>query len=153
MVPVAEISDPKNDYNLNLPRYIDSTEPEDLQDIDGHLRGGIPDRDIDGLDRYWQVIPGVRVALFKNGDRPGYCQFRLPIAEVKPAIFGHAEFTAFNELRDQALRQVEKSQHSAAQRISTRTAIPRRSSRPSPRICSPTSGKRRCSMPTTCINT
>ena len=43
MVPLAEISDPKNDYNLNLPRYIDSTEPEDLQDIDGHLRGGIPD--------------------------------------------------------------------------------------------------------------
>ena len=51
LVPVAEISDPKNDYNLNLPRYIDSTEPEDMQDIDGHLRGGIPDRDIDALDR------------------------------------------------------------------------------------------------------
>ena len=47
MVPLAEISDPKNDYNLNLPRYIDSSEPEDLQDIDAHLRGGIPNRDID----------------------------------------------------------------------------------------------------------
>ena len=56
MVPVAEIADPKNDYNLNLPRYIDSTEPEDLQDIDGHLRGGIPERDIDDpvrLKSYW----------------------------------------------------------------------------------------------------
>src|SRR6266511_819883 len=41
MVPLSEISDQKNDFNLNLPRYIDSTEPEDLQDIDGHLRGGI----------------------------------------------------------------------------------------------------------------
>jgi type I restriction enzyme M protein len=41
MVPVEEIANPKNDYNLNLPRYIDSIEPEDLQDIDGHLRGGI----------------------------------------------------------------------------------------------------------------
>ena len=49
MVPLAEISDPKNDFNLNLPRYIDSTEPEDLQDIDAHLRGGIPIRDIDDL--------------------------------------------------------------------------------------------------------
>ena len=97
LVPVAEISDPKNDYNLNLPRYIDSTEPEDLQDIDGHLRGGIPERDIDALDRYWKVIPGVRAALFKKADRPGYCQLKLPIAEVKPAIFGHAEFTAFND--------------------------------------------------------
>ena len=47
MVPFEEIADPKNDFNLNLPRYIDSTEPEDLQDIDGHLRGGIPERDID----------------------------------------------------------------------------------------------------------
>src|SRR5262249_16599266 len=49
-VPLAEITDPKNDFNLNLPRYIDSTEPEDLQDIDGHLRGGIPERDIEALE-------------------------------------------------------------------------------------------------------
>ena len=73
MVPVDEIADPKNDYNLNLPRYIDSTEPEDLQDIDGHLRGGIPERDLDALGRYWQIIPGVRAALFETADRPGYC--------------------------------------------------------------------------------
>ena len=97
MVSLTEISDPKNDYNLNLPRYIDSTEPEDLQDIDGHLRGGIPDRDIDDLDRYWQVFPGVRATLFKKGDRPGYCQLKVAVADIKPTIFGHAEFTAFNE--------------------------------------------------------
>ena len=97
MVPVAEISDPKNDFNLNLPRYIDSTEPEDLQDIDAHLRGGIPDRDIDALDRYWQVIPGVRAALFKKADRPGYSQLKVAAGDIKAAIFGHAEFTAFNE--------------------------------------------------------
>ena len=41
MVPITEIADAKNDYNLNLPRYIDSSEPEDLQDITGHMRGGI----------------------------------------------------------------------------------------------------------------
>jgi len=96
MVPVAEISDAKNDYNLNLPRYIDSTDREDLQDIDGHLRGGIPDRDLDALDRYWQVIPGVRAALFKKADRPGYSQLRVAATEIKSAIFGHAEFTTFN---------------------------------------------------------
>ena len=97
MVSVAEISDPKNDFNLNLPRYIDSTEPEDLQDIDAHLRGGIPDRDIDGLENYWEVFPAVRATLFKKGDRPSYTQLKVPIGEVKAAIFGHAEFTTFNQ--------------------------------------------------------
>ena len=95
MVPVAEISDAKNDYNLNLPRYIDSTEAEDLQDIEGHLRGGIPNRDLDALSAYWQVIPSVRAALFE-GMRPGYSQLRIAKAEIKRTIFGHVEFTAFN---------------------------------------------------------
>lgn len=101
MVTLAEIADAKNDYNLNLPRYIDSTEPEDLHDIDGHLRGGIPERDLDALADYWQVLPAVRAALFEtfdpSGGRPGYARLRLPLPEVRPAILGHAEFTAFNE--------------------------------------------------------
>ena len=94
MVPVAEIADPKNNYNLNLPRYIDSTQPEDLQDIDGHLRGGIPERDLDALGHYWKIMPGVRSALFETV-RHGYSALKIPIAEVKPAIFAHPEFTAF----------------------------------------------------------
>ncbi|HVZ65080.1 MAG TPA: N-6 DNA methylase [Lacunisphaera sp.] len=103
MVPVAEIADPKNDYNLNLPRYIDSSEPEDLQDIDGHLRGGIPQWDVDGdsakgvkgLAQYWTIMPALRKALFEPFTRPGYCQLRMPIVDVKPTIFGHPEFNAF----------------------------------------------------------
>lgn len=94
MVPVSEIADPKNDYNLNLPRYIDSTEPEDLQDIDAHLRGGIPERDLDALGEYWKIMPGVRSALFESL-RPGYSALRIPQAEIKPTIFAHPEFTAF----------------------------------------------------------
>ena len=93
MAPIAEISDPKNDYNLNLPRYIDSTESEDLQDIDGHLRGGIPDRDIAALDRYWKVMPTLRATLFRPAARAGYCE--LTVADVKSAILGHPEFAAF----------------------------------------------------------
>ena len=95
MVPVAEIADPKNDYNLNLPRYIDSTEPEDLQDIDGHLRGGIPERDIDALGNYWKVMPELRAALFGESTRAGYCALRIPQASIKETIFSHPEFTAF----------------------------------------------------------
>ncbi len=101
MVPLSEIAGPKNDYNLNLPRYIDSTEPQDLQDIAGHLRGGIPERDLDDPDNalaaYWQVLPGVRAALFETAGRPGYAQLTLALPEVKPAIFSHPEFTAFNQ--------------------------------------------------------
>jgi type I restriction enzyme M protein len=97
MVSLTEISDAKNDFNLNLPRYIDSTEPEDLQDIDGHLRGGISNRDIDALENFWQVFPAVRATLFKKADRPGYSALRIPQSEIKSAIFGHAEFTAYNE--------------------------------------------------------
>ncbi len=95
LVPFDEIAGAKNDFNLNLPRYIDSTTPEDLQDIDGHLRGGIPERDIDALDAYWQVLPSVRAALFESAGRRGYVRLRRPIAEVKAAILGHAEFAAF----------------------------------------------------------
>jgi type I restriction enzyme M protein len=72
MVPVAEISSPANDFNLNIPRYIDSSEPEDLHDLDAHLRGGIPSRDVDGLEAYWRVFPSVRAELFEPGGRPGY---------------------------------------------------------------------------------
>ena len=101
MVPLAEIADPKNDFNLNLPRYIDSTEPEDLQDIDGHLRGGIPERDLSApesrLAAYWRVLPSVRNALFESAGRPGYARLKLPLPEVKPAILGHAEFAAFQQ--------------------------------------------------------
>jgi type I restriction enzyme M protein len=95
IVPFDEISGTKNDYNLNLPRYIDSTVPEDIQDIDGHLRGGIPDWDINALDAYWQVIPGVRQELFESAGRPGYSRLKSPISTVKSAILSHSEFTAF----------------------------------------------------------
>ncbi|ANO50824.1 HsdM family class I SAM-dependent methyltransferase [Woeseia oceani] len=105
MVPFDEIADPRNAYNLNLPRYIDSTEPEDIQDIDGHLRGGIPDRDIDALDKYWQVIPGVRQALFESAGRPGYSRLRLPIAKVKSGILDHSEFATFKATVSQIFEQ------------------------------------------------
>jgi len=96
VVPVEEIADTKNDFNLNLPRYIDSNEPEDIQDIDGHLRGGIPERDLDALDDYWLIMPALRAALFEPL-RPGYFELKTPIAEVKLAILRHPEFIAFND--------------------------------------------------------
>lgn len=95
MVPVAEIE--ANDFNLNLPRYIDTSEPEDLQDIEAHLKGGIPDRDLDALAAYWQVLPGVRAQLFESAGRPGYSRLLVEPSQVKATIFGHPEFTAFRQ--------------------------------------------------------
>jgi len=66
MVPLAEIADLKNDYNLNIPRYIDSSEPEDIQDLHAHLHGGIPERDIDALNGYWDAFPSLRTTLFSQ---------------------------------------------------------------------------------------
>jgi type I restriction enzyme M protein len=96
MVPVSEISDLKNDFNLNLPRYIDNSETEDIQDIQGHLKGGIPNRDLDGLNVYWSVLPAVRTTLFDDL-RPGYSQLRISAPQIKNIIFSHPEFTDFKE--------------------------------------------------------
>jgi type I restriction enzyme M protein len=95
LVPLAEISDPKNDFNLNLPRYVDSSDPEDLQDIDGHLRGGIPDRDISELDPYWQVFPSLRATLYTPFNRQGYSGPKVALADIKKTIFGHPEFANY----------------------------------------------------------
>ena len=97
MGPFSESADPQNDFNLNLPRYIDTTEPEDFQDIEGHLRGGIPERDLDALADYWEVLPGVRATLFESAARAGYAKLRMPVSEVRSAILGHSEFTSFND--------------------------------------------------------
>jgi|CXWL01.1.fsa_nt_gi type I restriction enzyme M protein len=84
----------KNEFNLNLPRYIDSQTAEDRQDIEGHLKGGIPVDDIDALQRYWDVCPGLRKALFKK-NRPDYVDLAVDKAAIKGTIYEHPEFTAF----------------------------------------------------------
>lgn len=92
MVPVEEIE--KNEFNLNLPRYIDSTEPEDSQDIEGHLRGGIPIADIEALSGYWDVCPQLRSALFKH-ERKGYVALKFDKSAIKTTIYEHPQFAAF----------------------------------------------------------
>jgi type I restriction enzyme M protein len=94
-VPLAEIASEANDYNLNIPRYIDSSEPEDLHDLDAHLNGGIPDRDIDALADYWAVFPTLRSALFERNGRAGYSEVRVDARAVKSTILGHPEFAAY----------------------------------------------------------
>ncbi len=96
MVPVAEIASTANDYNLNIPRYIDASEPEDLHDLEAHLHGGIPNRDIDALQAYWSVFPTLRETLFEAGGREGCSSARIGKSQVKSAILDHSEFRAFS---------------------------------------------------------
>ncbi len=100
MVPVADIMSPQNGGNLNLPRYIDSAEAEDLQDIEAHLKGGIPAADIDALSRFWQAMPALRDALFAAHARPGYLSAIPGPAEVRSAIMLHPDFVTLTARLD-----------------------------------------------------
>jgi type I restriction enzyme M protein len=92
MVGVDEIKG--NECNLNLPRYIDKQQAEDVQDIAGHLQGGIPEGDIDDLSRYWSICPTLRSSLF-TPNRSGYVDLAVDKSEIKAAIYEHPEFAAF----------------------------------------------------------
>jgi type I restriction enzyme M protein len=92
MVSVEEIE--KNEFNLNLSRYIDSQQTEDIQDIEGHLKGGIPTADIDALERYWTVCPQLRQSLFKKM-RAGFQKLTVDKAAIKSTIYEHPEFITY----------------------------------------------------------
>ena len=94
LVPIAEIADPNNDYNLNIPRYIDSSEPEDIQDLHAHLTGGIPNRDLDALQPCWDAFPSLRATLF-SPLRQGYSQLNVDTTEIQATIIGSEEYQAF----------------------------------------------------------
>lgn len=100
MVSVAEIE--QNEYNLNIPRYIDSQETEDIQDIEAHLKGGIPVTDIDALSNFWEVFPRLRKSLFKKlNDK--YIQLTVDNAQL--TIKNHPEFIAFIKNMDKIFFQ------------------------------------------------
>ncbi|MGB3533685.1 MAG: type I restriction-modification system subunit M [Microcoleaceae cyanobacterium] len=84
-----------NDYNLNIPRYIDSSETEDIHDLNAHLNGGIPNADIDALESYWRVFTQLRNVLFTPGKRSGYSESLVEASQVKATILNHPEFTEF----------------------------------------------------------
>ena len=95
MVSVEEIE--SNEYNLNIPRYIDNQEEEDIQDIAAHLQGGIPVADIDALQKYWDVYPTMKESLFKMNGREGYYDLKVENEKIKEAVFEHQEFILYSE--------------------------------------------------------
>jgi type I restriction enzyme M protein len=100
MVPVSEIENAANDFNLNIPRFIDSSEPEDIQDLHAHIHGGIPNRDIDALEQYWTAFPSLRFELFRPL-REGYSELAVDKNDVLKMITGSVEYQAFSQVTEQ----------------------------------------------------
>lgn len=99
-VPMSEITG-KNDYNLNISRYIDSGISEDLQSIEAHLKGGIPAYDVDGMERYWSVFGLLKNKLF-SVLRDGFYQLNVSKDEVRPLIHEDEEFSSYADKIDNA---------------------------------------------------
>ncbi len=99
-VPMDEIKI-KNDYNLNIPRYIDSSTPEDLQDIEAHLHGGIPAVDVESMGKYWTLFPKLKEKLF-SVMREGYYQLNIRKDDVRNTVYNDAEFSAYADRIDAA---------------------------------------------------
>lgn len=106
MVPVSEIE--TNEFNLNIPRYIDSQEAEDIQNIEAHLMGDIPTADIDALQAYWEVYPSLRKNLFTAGSRKNYSRLIIEHNQIKQTIFSHPEFTAYTQKVQEVFSQWKK---------------------------------------------
>ena len=112
-VPNDEIK-VKNDYNLNIPRYIDSSTPEDLQDIEAHLHGGIPAVDVDSMERYWTLFPKLKDKLF-SPLRDGYYKLNIDKDDVRSTVYADEEFSAYAERIDMAfdawMNEVDEGLH------------------------------------------
>lgn len=94
----------RNDYNLNIPRYVDSAERAAQYDIYASVYGGIPQTEIDLLQHYWQVFGSLRAELFEPlEDRP-YC--RLRSASVADTVAANADVRAFNDSFNDAFRHL-----------------------------------------------
>ncbi len=87
----------KNEFNLNLPRYIDTSAPEDMQDIEAHLKGGIPQHDVESLDDFWTVYPSLKHDLFKNSSKDGYYELSVKDDDIYGTISNHGEYVDFKK--------------------------------------------------------
>ena len=118
MVSIADIE--KNEFNLNIPRYIDSSEVEDQQDIEAHLLGDIPKTDIDALQNYWDVFPTLKATLFapaKRSDR--YVSLQVEKDNIKQTIYQHHEFVQYMDNMSQVFKNWQHRTATALKKLET----------------------------------
>lgn len=90
VVDIGEIRD--NDYNLNIPRYVDSSDGAESWDLYASMFGGIPKKELADLSPYWEAFPSLRCALFSKSTG-AYAS--LKAKDVKKAIREHTDVVAF----------------------------------------------------------
>lgn len=84
----------KNEYNLNLPRYIEAENNEIVQDIEAHLNGGIPNVDIENLEKYWEIAPSLKSALF-SASKKNYSKLKTDAEKIRNLIADNSEVKRF----------------------------------------------------------
>lgn len=84
----------RNEYNLDIPRYVDSSEKAESWDIYASMFGGIPESELADLHEYWQAFPTLKTSLFAS-DNEAYCHAK--VANLKDAVFTHPDVAAFTE--------------------------------------------------------
>lgn len=92
----------KNDYSLNIPRYVDSAGDAESWDLRATMLGGIPVSEINQLKDYWKAFPALRAALFDNASSSPYAKLTIQADQVKSTITQHSEVKHFSEQYDQA---------------------------------------------------
>lgn len=118
-VPLEEIKE-KNAYNLNLPRYIESSVTEDQQSIDGHLKGGIPAIDIDSQEKYWQAFPKLKDSLFKPL-REGFYTLAVEKDKIRETINNDPDFSAYGDSIENAFTRWKEFANPMLREIDTTT--------------------------------
>lgn len=82
----------KNEYNLNIPRYVDSSDDAESWDIYASMFGGIPNSEIDGLSKFWDAFPSLRNQIFKSDDTP---YSSLAVEDIKQTITDNVDVKSF----------------------------------------------------------
>ncbi|GHU61143.1 type I restriction-modification system subunit M [Clostridia bacterium] len=84
----------QNEYNLNIPRYVDSSEGAESWDIFASMFGGIPVSEIDELGNYWDAFVSLKQSLFSNDGTP-YC--KLATNDIETAMKNDTSVQGFKE--------------------------------------------------------
>lgn len=93
-----------NEYNLNIPRYVDSSPSAEKWDIYASMFGGIPVNEIDELNAYWEAFPDLREALFQSTTE---VNAKLKVEDIKESITAHTNVSDFTSQFNEAFEDFE----------------------------------------------